>query len=88
MASCPVEAKDAAASLVGGALTDESIAAAAELAARPARPMDNTDFSLLWRKRMVREFVTYALREVSGDDVRELRRRVSRAALLASQVQI
>ena len=32
---------------------------------------------------MVRDFVTYALREVSGDDVRELRRRVSRAALLA-----
>ena len=83
VASCPVEAKDAAASLVGGRLTEESIAGAAELAARPARPMDNTDFSLLWRKRMVRDFVTYALREVSGDDVRELRRRVSRAALLA-----
>ena len=83
VASCPVEAKDAAASLVGGRLTEESIAGAAELAARPARPMDNTDFSLLWRKRMVRDFVTYALREVSGDDVRELRRRVSRTALLA-----
>jgi 4-hydroxybenzoyl-CoA reductase subunit beta len=83
VASCPVEAKDAAASLVGGRLTEGSIAGAAELAARPARPMDNTDFSLLWRKRMVRDFVTYALREVSGDDVRELRRRVSRAALLA-----
>ena len=48
-----------------------------------AKPMDNTDFSLVWRKRMVREFVTYALREVRGDDVRELRRRVSRAALLS-----
>jgi 4-hydroxybenzoyl-CoA reductase subunit beta len=83
VASCPVEAKDAAASLVGASLTEESIAGAAELAARPARPMDNTDFSLLWRKRMVRDFVTYALREVSGDDVRELRRRVSRSALLA-----
>ena len=46
----------------------------------PARPMDNTDFSLIWRKRMVREFVTYALREVRGDDVRELRRRVSRSS--------
>jgi 4-hydroxybenzoyl-CoA reductase subunit beta len=83
VASCPVEAKDAAASLVGRRLTEESIAGAAELAAGPARPMDNTDFSLLWRKRMVRDFVTYALREVSGDDMRELRRRVSRAALLA-----
>ena len=83
VASCPVDAKDAADSLVGGRLTEESIAGAAELAAHPARPMDNTDFSLHWRKRMVRDFVTYALREVRGDDVSELRRRVSRAALLA-----
>ena len=44
VASCPVDAKDAADSLVGGRLTEESIAGAAELAARPARPMDNTDF--------------------------------------------
>ena len=83
VASCPIEATDAAESLVGGALAADQIDAAAELAAHPARPMDNTDFSLIWRKRMVREFVTYALREVRGDDVRELRRRVSRAALLA-----
>ena len=82
VASCPLEAADAAESLVGGSLTAGQIDAAAELATRPARPMDNTDFSLIWRKRMVREFVTYALREVRGDDVRELRRRVSRATLL------
>jgi 4-hydroxybenzoyl-CoA reductase subunit beta len=74
---------DAAAALVGSALTDDAISAAAELATRPARPMDNTDFSLIWRKRMVRDLVSYALREVRGDDVRELRRRVSRAALLS-----
>ena len=80
VASCPVEATDAAAALVGGSRSPtQSIAGAADLAAHPARPMDNTDFSLLWRKRMVRDFVTYALREVRGDDVRELRRRVSRA---------
>jgi 4-hydroxybenzoyl-CoA reductase subunit beta len=83
VASRPIEATDAAGSLVGGPLTDQTIAAAAELASRPARPMDNTDFSLIWRKRLVRDFVGYALREVRGDDVRELRRRVSRAALLA-----
>jgi 4-hydroxybenzoyl-CoA reductase subunit beta len=82
VASCPIEATEAAESLVGGALANERIEAAAELATRPARPMDNTDFSLIWRKRMVREFVTYALREVRGDDVRELRRRVSRSASL------
>jgi len=45
--------------------------------------MDNTDFSLVWRKRMVRDLVSYALREVRGDDVRDLRRRVSRSALLS-----
>ena len=78
VASRPVEAPAAAAALVGSALTDEAIAAAAELAAQPARPMDNTDFPLLWRKRWCAEFVTYALRELRGDDVRELRRRISR----------
>jgi 4-hydroxybenzoyl-CoA reductase subunit beta len=82
VASCPVVAKDAGAAVVGSALTDDGIATAAELATHPARPMDNTDFSLIWRKRMVRDLVSYALREVRGDDVRELRRRVSRAALL------
>ena len=35
VASCPVDAKDAADSLVGGRLTEESIAGAAELAASP-----------------------------------------------------
>lgn len=81
--SRPVAAIDAGEALVGGALTDASIAAAAELAAHPARPMDNTDFSLVWRKRMVRDLVSYALREVRGDDVRELRRRISRLPLLS-----
>jgi hypothetical protein len=43
-----------------------------------AKPMDNTDFSLVWRKRVTRQFVAYALRELRGDDVTELRRKVSR----------
>ena len=81
VASCPVVANEAAAALVGGVLSEAAIATAADLATRPARPMDNTDFSLIWRKRMVRDLVSYALREVRGDDVRELRRRVSRALL-------
>ena len=40
--------------------------------------MDNTDFTLHWRKRVAAEFVTYALREVRGDDMSEARRRVAR----------
>jgi 4-hydroxybenzoyl-CoA reductase subunit beta len=82
VASCPLEAREAGASLAGGELSDGAIARAAELATQMAKPMDNTDYSLVWRKRLTREFVSYALREVRGDDVRELRRRVSRAALL------
>ena len=81
VASCPVAAADASASLVGASLTDRAIDRAAELAARPARPMDNTDYSLVWRKRVTRDFVTYALREVRGDDVRAIRRRIGRALL-------
>ena len=47
-------------SLVGRPLTDAAIAQAAELAAQPARPMDNTDFSL-------------HLAQASGARVRDLR---------------
>jgi CO/xanthine dehydrogenase FAD-binding subunit len=78
VASRPVEAKAAARTLVGQRLTDELIAQTAERAAQPAKPMDNTDYSLVWRKRVTREFVTYALRELRGDDLRERRRTISR----------
>jgi len=78
VSSRPIETPAAAATLVGQPLTDDGIARAAELAAKPAKPMDNTDFNLLWRKRVVREFVSYALRELRGDDMRELRWKISR----------
>jgi 4-hydroxybenzoyl-CoA reductase subunit beta len=82
VASRPLEAERAAASLVGAPLSDGAIEAAAELAAVPARPMDNTDFSLVWRKRMTRDLVSYALLELRGDDVRERRMRIARSVLL------
>jgi hypothetical protein len=44
--------------------------------------MDNTDFSLVWRKRMTRELVSYALLELRGDDVRERRMRIAKSVLL------
>jgi len=78
VSSRPVETPSAAAVLVGQPLTDDLISRAAELAAKPAKPMDNTDFNLLWRKRVLRDFVTYALRELRGDDMRELRWKISR----------
>ena len=78
VASRPMEAPEANRSLVGQPLTDAAIAHASQFAAQPARPMDNTDFALIWRKRVTRDFVTYALRELRGDDVRELRRGIAR----------
>ena len=81
VASRPVAAPDAAAALIGDTLSDARIERAAELAAYPARPMDNTDFALVWRKRVTRNFVGYALRELRGDDMRETRRRIARQLL-------
>jgi 4-hydroxybenzoyl-CoA reductase subunit beta len=69
-AARPLVALEAAKALVGRALNAESIAEAAVLAARIAKPLDNTDFDMSWRKKVTGEFVTYALRELRGDDVR------------------
>ena len=80
VASRPVAADKAAACLMGRPLTDAAIAEAAELAAHPARPMDNTDFSLVWRKRVTRDFVTYALCELRGDDMRGTRLSIAKIA--------
>ena len=78
VSSRPVLSKAAAESLVGKPLTDESIEEAASLSFRAAKPMDNTDFVLHWRKRVTREFAAYALRELRGDDMREQRLRIAR----------
>ena len=43
--------------------------------------MDNTDFELVWRKKMVKALATAALREVRGDDMRDLRLRIARQTL-------
>jgi 4-hydroxybenzoyl-CoA reductase subunit beta len=67
--------------LVGRPLTDDAIAAAADAAFPLGKPMDNTDYELVWRKKMIRPLVTYALKEVRGDDTRELRRKISRQLL-------
>jgi 4-hydroxybenzoyl-CoA reductase subunit beta len=67
VASMPMPAPKATALLVGRPLDDEAIAAAADAAYDVAKPMDNTDFELVWRKKTVRSLVTSALREVRGD---------------------
>jgi hypothetical protein len=77
-----MESSEAARSLIGKTLTDAAIEEAVELAYRVAKPMDNTDFTLHWRKRVSRQFATYALRELRGDDMREQRIRIARHSLM------
>ncbi len=78
-AACqPLVAGEAAKSLVGRSLNPEMIMEAATIAARIAKPLDNTDFDMTWRKRVTAEFVTYALRELRGDDVSAEREALTR----------
>jgi 4-hydroxybenzoyl-CoA reductase subunit beta len=81
-ASRPLLAIEAAKSLLGRSLNQESIAEAAALAARIAKPLDNTDFDMTWRKRVTTEFVTYALRELRGEDMHIERESVTRHPFL------
>jgi 4-hydroxybenzoyl-CoA reductase subunit beta len=81
-ASRPLVAADAAKSLLGRTLNQDSIAEAAALAARIAKPLDNTDFDMTWRKKVTAEFVTYALRELRGDDVHTERESLTRHPFL------
>ncbi|MGB6458585.1 MAG: FAD binding domain-containing protein [Candidatus Acidiferrum sp.] len=74
-ASRPLIAAESAKSLVGRRLNADSIAEATVLAARIAKPLDNTDFDMSWRKKVTGEFVACALRELRGDDMRAERER-------------
>jgi 4-hydroxybenzoyl-CoA reductase subunit beta len=81
VASRPFLVDKASEFLTGKKLTDEVIAEAAKLVASRAKPMDNADLDLYWRKDVTPEFVTYALRELRGDDMRATRQRVARHVL-------
>jgi 4-hydroxybenzoyl-CoA reductase subunit beta len=61
VASHPVEAHDAGRFLQGRTFDEACASEAAELAAKPAKPLDNADLSHFWRKRMVRVVVEQAL---------------------------
>ena len=81
VASRPFLVEKASEFLKGKALSDEVIAQAAELVANRAKPMDNTDMDLYWRKEVADDFAGYALRELRGDDMRETRLRIARQAV-------
>ena len=59
--SAPEAIAGAAEALIGGRLDDESIRAAAQAAWKAGRPLDNTDFTISWRKEMIRPTVARAL---------------------------
>jgi 4-hydroxybenzoyl-CoA reductase subunit beta len=61
VASHPLEAGTAAEFMVGKHVDEETARVAAELAAKPARPLDNADLTHFWRKRMVRVVVEQAI---------------------------
>jgi len=67
--------------LVGKRLTDDVIAEAGTKVASRAKPLDNTDLDIYWRKEVVASFVGYALRELRGDDMRATRLRIARHAV-------
>jgi 4-hydroxybenzoyl-CoA reductase subunit beta len=68
VASQPREATAAAAALIGQRLTAELITKAAEVAAGPSKPLDNTDFTHPYRKKLTRVYVARALARVAGLD--------------------
>jgi 4-hydroxybenzoyl-CoA reductase subunit beta len=82
VASRPLVVPVAAERLAGQTLSDDLIAAVADDAYTLAKPMDNTDFELVWRKKVVRSLVTSALRELRGDDMREARIKLAKQPLI------
>ena len=69
VASHPLRASAAEEFLNGRRLDAETIAEAAEMAAKPAKPLDNADLSHFWRKRMVRVVVEQALERIRDQEV-------------------
>ncbi len=63
----PMEVREAGDALVGGALDGERMRRAAEACYVKARPLDNTDFVMNWRKQMTKPYVMRALEELKGD---------------------
>jgi 4-hydroxybenzoyl-CoA reductase subunit beta len=81
VASRPFLVEKAGEFLKGKKLTDDVIEEAARLVASRAKPMDNADLEVYWRKDVSAEFARYALRELRGDDIRATRLRIARYEL-------
>ena len=64
--SAPLRAANSEKAIIGRKLTEETIAEAAAAAYPVAKPLDNTDYAMAWRKEMARHYVAGALRELAG----------------------
>ena len=64
--SHPIEAEATEKAIIGKKLTEETINEAAAAAYPSAKPLDNTDFAMSWRKEMSRYYVAGTLRELTG----------------------
>lgn len=78
VASRPFLVEKANEFLRGKPLSDEVIEEASRLVGSRAKPMDNADLDLYWRKDMAATFAKYALRELRGDDMKADRLRIAR----------
>ena len=65
VAPAPVQVTEAQAVLIGQPLDEERMRAAAEACYVKARPLDNTDFVMNWRKQMARPLGLKVLEELS-----------------------
>ena len=64
--SLPIEAANSENAILGKKLTEETIEQAAGVSYAIAKPLDNTDFAMDWRKHMARYYVAGTLRELAG----------------------
>jgi 4-hydroxybenzoyl-CoA reductase subunit beta len=67
VASHPVEATEAAAMLLGQPLTPELLEAVAQAAAKRAKPLDNADLTINYRKQVTPVYIRRALAMLAGE---------------------
>jgi len=64
VASSPLRAYEAEKKIIGKKLSSDRIELAAKIVSKIAKPVENTDMSLFFRKKMVRQFVIKAIQDV------------------------
>jgi 4-hydroxybenzoyl-CoA reductase subunit beta len=64
VASRPLFSSETSDFLIGRKLDRDVIEEAGRIAARPVKPVNNTDMDALWRKKMIPVYVHHALRDL------------------------